>query len=49
MAEEDHKCYLDSAREVSQLESCLDAIEVALEASGRDTAAAQVVAIGVQT
>ena len=49
VAEEDHKCYLDSAHEVSQLESCLDAIEVALEASGRETAAAQVVAADVQT
>jgi hypothetical protein len=39
--EEAHERYLDSAREVSQLESYLGTIEVALEASGRETTTTQ--------
>jgi hypothetical protein len=43
--EEVHERYLDSAREVSQLEGCLGAVEVALEASGRETTTSQAMVI----
>jgi hypothetical protein len=36
-AEVSHESYLDTAHEVDQLGGCLDAIKVALEASGRET------------
>ena len=43
-ADESHQRYSDATHKVSRLECCLDAIRVALEASERETATAQVVA-----
>jgi hypothetical protein len=40
MAEVTHERYLDTACEVNRLGGCLDTVEVALEALGRETAAA---------
>jgi hypothetical protein len=44
-ANEGHQRYSDATREVSRLERCLEAIWVALEASKRETAAAQAAAV----
>jgi hypothetical protein len=38
------RCFFDATHEVSRLESCLEDVQVALEASKRETAAAQAVA-----
>ena len=43
--DESHRLYSDTTREVGQLQLYLDTIEVALFASERETAAAQVAAI----
>jgi len=40
-----HRLYSDATRKVGQLQLCLNTIEVALFASERETAAAQVAAI----
>jgi hypothetical protein len=43
-ADEAHQRFSDATCEVSQLEHCLEAVQVALEALERETAAAQVAA-----
>jgi hypothetical protein len=48
VVEVSHESYLDTAHEVDRLGSYLDAVEVALKASGRETTIAQVVAANVQ-
>jgi hypothetical protein len=47
-ADEAHQCYSDETHEVSRLEHCLDAVNVALKASERETAAAKAVATDAQ-
>jgi hypothetical protein len=42
--DEAHRCFFDATHEVSRLESCLEDVRVALEASKRETAAAQAAA-----